>query len=67
MARANESCDSIIAQLVTRHDRMLHYGLVASILGLPAGIYLGLPAVWGLALVGIVIGGIKLAARRAAT
>jgi hypothetical protein len=51
----------------TRRDRMLLYGFVASIIGVPIGIYLGLPVVWGLALVGIVIGGVKLALRRFGT
>ena len=40
------------------------YGFVVSIIGLPVGILLRLPVVWGLAIVGIVIGGIKILLRR---
>jgi hypothetical protein len=47
----------------TRRDRMLLYGIVASVIGVPAGIVLSLPIVWGLALIGILIGSIKLAVR----
>lgn len=57
--------ESTNVRLATRRDRMLLYGILASLLGLPAGIYLGLPAVWSLALAGILIGGIKLTRRRA--
>ena len=47
-----------------RRNRMLMYGFVVSIIGLPIGILLGLPAVWGLAILGIVIGGIQIVLRR---
>lgn len=40
------------------------YGFVVSIIGLPIGIVLGLPVVWGLAILGIIIGGIKVVLRR---
>jgi hypothetical protein len=47
-----------------RHKRMLAYGFVVSVIGLPVGIVLGQPVVWGLAILGIVIGGIKFLLRR---
>lgn len=47
--------------------RVLMYGFVTSIIGLPIGIALGLPIVWGLALCGIVGGGMKLYLRRVGT
>ena len=43
---------------------MLKYGVVVSIIGLPIGVALGLPVVWGLAILGIVIGGIKIVLSR---
>ncbi len=39
--------------------RRLVYGLTASILGVPVGLALDQPVVWGLGLLGIVIGGLK--------
>ena len=42
--------------------RMITYGFVASLIGLPIGVALKLPLVWGLSLAGIVLGGIKLLA-----
>jgi hypothetical protein len=48
-------------------DRALMYGFVGSIIGLPVGVVLGLPVVWGLAILGIVIGGIKIVLRRSGT
>jgi hypothetical protein len=43
------------------HNRLLMYGFVMSIVGLPIGIFLNLPVVWGLAVLGIVVGSIKFA------
>ena len=36
------------------------YGLISSVVGFPIGLVLNLPAVWGLALLGIFIGALKL-------
>jgi hypothetical protein len=47
--------------------KALVYGFVVSLLGLPIGIILQLPAVWVLATIGIVVGGIKLVAKRCDT
>ena len=47
-----------------RRNRMLIYGFVVSIIGLPIGILLRLPVVWGLAVLGIVVGGVKIVLRR---
>jgi hypothetical protein len=44
----------------TLRRRMLTYGFVASIIGLPIGILLGMPVVWGLSIAGIVVRGIQL-------
>lgn len=55
---------SLEAHRSTHRNRMLMYGFVVSIIGLPVGILLRLPVVWGLAIVGIVIGGIKILLRR---
>jgi hypothetical protein len=55
---------SLAAHRSTDRNRMLMYGFVVSIIGLPVGILLRLPVVWGLAIVGIVIGGIKILLRR---
>jgi hypothetical protein len=44
--------------------RALMYGFVVSIIGLPIGVALRLPVVRGLAILGIAIGGIKIALRR---
>jgi hypothetical protein len=51
----------------TRRDRALMYGFFVSIIGLPIGVVLELPVVWGLAILGIVIGGIKFVLRRSRT
>jgi len=51
----------------TLRDRALMYGFVVSIIGLPAGVVVGLPVVWGLAILGIVIGGIKIVLRSPGT
>ncbi len=40
--------------------RTLTGGLLLCLIGLPIGVVLGLPVVWGLAIAGIIIGGIKL-------
>lgn len=44
-------------------QRMLAYGLIVSVIGLPIGIALKEPVLWGLALAGIAIGGVKLLSR----
>ena len=41
--------------------RLLTGGLIISIVGLPIGIALGLPFVWGLSIIGIIVASIKLA------
>jgi hypothetical protein len=40
--------------------KMLSYGFTVSLLGLAVGFIMKLPYVWGLSILGIVIGGIKL-------
>ncbi len=55
---------SPIVHRSTRRDKMLMYGFVVSVIGLPIGIILGLPVVWSLAILGILIGGFKLVMRR---
>ncbi len=47
----------------TRRRRMLTYGVVVSLIGIPVGILLKQPVVWGLAILGIVVGGIKMVRR----
>ncbi len=42
--------------------QLITYGLVASMIGLPIGLVLNLPLVWGLSIAGIIIGVIKLRA-----
>lgn len=42
------------------HRNMLIYGFTVSVIGLPVGLILGMPIVWGLAIAGILIGGFKL-------
>ena len=39
---------------------MTSYGLAASLVGLPVGLWLNLPYVWGLSLLGIAVGGAKV-------
>jgi hypothetical protein len=51
----------------TNRDRALMYGFVTSIVGLPIGAVLGLPLVWGFAILGIVIGGTKIVVRSSRT
>lgn len=41
-------------------QRMLRYGFTVSLIGLPIGILMNQPVVWGLALAGILVGGAKL-------
>ena len=48
----------------TLHRKMLIYGFTVSIICLPIGLLLQMPVVWGLAIAGIVLGGIKLWMRR---
>lgn len=48
------------AELELLRKRVLTYGFVVSIIGLPVGILMGLPYVWGLSIVGIIVGGTKL-------
>ncbi|MCC7474894.1 MAG: hypothetical protein IT425_05830 [Pirellulales bacterium] len=50
----------VVTHRLQSRDRALIYGLVVSIVGLPVGIALGLPVVWGLAILGILIGSFKL-------
>jgi len=45
--------------------RMLMYGFIVSVIGLPVGVALNLPYVWGLALLGIAVGAAKLMVARA--
>ena len=40
--------------------RVLTYSFVVSIIGLPVGIAMNLPYVWGLSIVGIIVGGTRL-------
>lgn len=40
--------------------KMLTYGFTMSLIGLPVGILLNQPYVWGLAILGIIVGGVKL-------
>ena len=40
--------------------RLLTYSFVVSIIGLPVGIAMNLPYVWGLSIVGIIVGGTRL-------
>lgn len=47
-----------------RRRRALLFGFYASLIGLPIGLGMGLPVVWGLAAIGIAIGGTKLFLRR---
>lgn len=48
-------------ELLERRRRMqLCYGFIVSLIGLPTGLALHLPFVWGLSIAGIVIGGFKL-------
>jgi hypothetical protein len=42
------------------HQRVLIGSLILCIIGLPIGFALNLPSVWGLALAGILIAGVKL-------
>lgn len=51
------------ANRASRRDKALMYGLVVSLVGLPVGIILKLPVVWGLAILGIAIGGTKIVGR----
>ena len=44
--------------------RVLVGSLVICVIGVPVGLALNLPAVWALAILGIVVAGIKLAGRR---
>jgi hypothetical protein len=46
------------------HRKMLIYGFTLSIIGLPVGLLLSMPVVWGLAVAGVVVGGVKLWVRR---
>jgi serine/threonine protein kinase len=43
-----------------RYQKQLWYGFIVSLIGLPIGIALKLPFVWGLAVVGVVLGAWKL-------
>lgn len=43
-----------------RRKRMLVFGFVVSVVGIPFGIALHMPILWGLALAGVCVGGVKL-------
>jgi len=47
-----------------RRRRALLFGFCTSLIGLPIGVGMGSPVVWGLAAIGIAIGGTKLFLRR---
>jgi hypothetical protein len=49
-------------QFEAYRKRVLRGGLVICLLGLPVGLLLDIPYVWGLAIVGIIIAGAKLMA-----
>lgn len=63
-AMPQQSTQAMNADRAIRRDGMLIYGFVVSIIGVPIGIFLRLPTVWTLAILGIVIGGIKIVLRR---
>ena len=44
--------------------RTLRAGLITCIVALPIGLFMGLPGVWGLALLGIVVASVKLGTMR---
>ncbi len=46
------------------HRKMLVYGFTVSIISLPIGLLLKIPVVWGLAIAGIIVGGLKLWTRK---
>jgi len=48
------------AEIRAFRERLLTGGLWLCLIGLPVGLFLRLPYVWGLALAGIAIAGIKL-------
>jgi tRNA A-37 threonylcarbamoyl transferase component Bud32 len=49
-----------IGMFEQRRRALLWYGFIASLLGLPVGLALDVPIVWGLSIAGILIGGHKL-------
>ena len=53
-------------QFVAFSKRLLTGGLIICLIGLPIGILLRIPYVWGLAIAGIIIASAKLAAMRGA-
>ncbi len=53
-------------QFVAFRKRLLTGGLIICIIGLPIGILLRIPYVWGLAILGIIVAGAKLAAMKRA-
>ena len=48
-------------QIIAFRKRILIGGMILCILGIPIGIALKLPYVWGLGIAGIIVGSIKLA------
>ena len=48
------------SEILALRKRVLISGIVICVIGLPLGIALGLPIVWGLAIVGLVVAPIKL-------
>ena len=67
MNQSENRVESSDRERASPRDKTLIYGFVVSLLGLPIGIILQLPAVWVLATLGIVIGGIKLVGKRCRT
>lgn len=46
------------------HRKMLIYAITVSVIALPIGLLLRMPIVWVLALAGVLVGGVRLWARR---
>jgi serine/threonine protein kinase len=49
-----------LARFRQRRERALWYGFIVSFIGVPAGIMLHLPYVWGMGICGVVLAGLKL-------
>ncbi|HEX5397834.1 MAG TPA: serine/threonine-protein kinase, partial [Verrucomicrobiae bacterium] len=58
--KQSPEANSRLTQLERRRRAMLWYGFIVSALGLPVGIAMQLPFVWGLSIAGILIAGYKL-------
>jgi hypothetical protein len=59
MREENTSEEQAIYRRILR-KKMLTYGFTMSLIGLPVGLIMKLPYVWGLADLGIIVGGLKL-------